>query len=259
MTAVDTARQDNHVDISISHLAKHFHTAKPVLRDVSFQVKSRSSTVIIGKNGSGKSTLLRCCIRLIEPTAGAVQILQHDMIKLHRNSLRHIRGKIGFIFQRQHLVPRLSVLTNVIHGAQAYTSGPRVWLQSLANESKREEAMLCLDSVGMAAFADRRADTLSGGESQKVAIARAFMQKPKIILADEPAASLDPKAADEAMELLYHHAKQKNVTLLFVSHNVNHAMRYADRIIGLHDGVAVVDTSPGGESETSLRGFFGEL
>ncbi len=245
-------------DVEVQQLSKYFVSNKRVLQDVSFQVAAKSSTAIIGKNGSGKSTLLRCCLRLIEPSSGRISLLQENVNTLKRRGLRRLRGKVGFIFQRHHLVPRLCALSNVIHGAQAYTHGPQVWLQSLAPNRIREEAMHWLESVGMVDFAANRVDTLSGGESQKVAIARAFMQKPKLILADEPAASLDPRSADEAMELLYKRTSEQGITLLFVTHNVNHALQYADQILGLQNGEITIRTTPSSESEASLRGFFGE-
>ena len=159
-----------------------------------------------------------------------------------RRELRGIRTRIGFVFQKHNLVGRLSALTNVVHGAQARDLGARAWLQSLAPQAIRQQALDCLERVGLAAMAGQRADQLSGGQSQRVAIARALMQQPEIVLADEPAASLDPQAGDEVMQLFASLMREEAKTVVFTSHNLSHALSFADRVIAIGGGKIVLDS-----------------
>lgn len=243
-------------DIAIEGLTKTYDGSNHVLQDVSFEVRRGEAVSLIGHNGSGKSTLLRCCLRLVEPTSGSVSLFGQRITESSRKRIRRYRCRVGFIFQRHNLVPRLSVLSNVLHGALARKSGPRVWYHSLARQEDREEALRCLERVGLAHLADRRADQLSGGESQRVAIARALMQRPKLLMADEPAASLDPNAGDQVMQLFLELCKEENLTLVFVSHNLEHALQYGERVLGLRDGRLELDTPAFSESVSSLRGLY---
>jgi len=226
----------------ITNLRKAYPDGALVLDGVSADIFDGQSVALIGANGAGKSTLLRCCIRLIEPSAGTIELLGDRVTALKPRTLRRLRSRIGFVFQKHNLVPRLSVLTNVIHGAQARRGGLRTWYQGLAPAATREEAMHCLDRVGLANLADRRADRLSGGQSQRVAIARALMQHPDFMMADEPVASLDPAAGEEVMHLFVSLLQEDGITLLYTSHNLRHALEYADRVIALQDGKIVIDT-----------------
>ena len=160
---------------------------------------------------------------------------------LKQRSLRRLRAEVGFVFQRHNLVRQLPVLSNVIHGAQSRQSGPRVWYHSLATRQTRERAMHCLDRVGLTALAQRRADQLSGGQSQRVAIARTLMQDPKFVIADEPVASLDPVAGLEVMELFVQLLREDGTTLLFTSHQLEQSIEFADRIVGLQAGRVSLD------------------
>ncbi|MEA1913914.1 MAG: phosphonate ABC transporter ATP-binding protein [Campylobacterota bacterium] len=224
----------------VENLSKSYNDTK-VLKDISFSIDEGSITAIVGSNGSGKSTLLRTLLRLIEPDEGNISFLGKDITGLKKKQLRKVRSQVGFVFQKHNLVTKLSVLTNVIHGNLSEKKGPRYWFESLSPKKCREEAMDCLHLVGMEKFAKRKTSKISGGQSQRVAIARALMQKPKIILADEPVASLDPKNGEKVMELFYNLAREKKITLVFVSHNVNHALKYSDRIIALQDGEIIID------------------
>lgn len=243
-------------DIEIAGLCKSFDGKRQILRDIHFSIPQGQAVALIGHNGSGKSTLLRCCLHLIKPCSGSVRLLGHNITGLPAVQLRRMRAKVGFVFQRHNLVPRLSVLTNVLHGVQARKKGPRTWFHSLAPREDREEAMDRLHSVGLAHLAEQRVDQLSGGESQRVAIARSLMQRPKIVMADEPVASLDPQAGDEVMRLFLARIKDEGLTLLFVSHNLDHALRYADRIIGLRDGRLELDGPAKAENIASLRELY---
>ena len=241
--------------LSVAGLTKDF-SGRPVLRGLDFALAPGQATALIGANGSGKSTLLRCLVRLVEPTSGRVRLLGREMTVLPPRALRQVRAEVGIVWQRHNLVPRLSALSNVIHGAQARMSGPRMWVQSLAPATVRDEAMSCLGRVGLADRALARVDSLSGGQQQRVAIARMLMQRPAVILADEPDASLDPQTGEEVMSLLLNLVRQEGLSLLVISHRLEHALRYSDRILGLANGRIALDTATGRADPTSLRQFF---
>ncbi|MFT5073882.1 MAG: phosphonate transport system ATP-binding protein [Patiriisocius sp.] len=243
--------------LQVSGLAKRFDgSQKPVFSDVSFYVSTGQSVALIGANGAGKSTLLRCCARLIEPDTGSIILDGVTLSSASRSELRKARNRVGFVFQKHCLVPRLSALTNVLHGNLARHSGPRSWIQGMAKQVDRERAMDCLEQVGLSHVADKRCDQLSGGQSQRVAIARALMQDPKILFADEPTASLDPQAGQEIMELFSSLVRSKGLTLLFVSHHIEHALHYSDRILGLQEQKLLLDSPSQSENLQSLRAFY---
>lgn len=229
------------------------------LRDVDCEVRMGERVVLLGSNGSGKSTLLRCLVRLIDCNSGSIQLFGEDVLACRGARLRYLRASTGFVFQKHNLVARLSVLTNVLHGAQSRWGGPQVWFQACAPNRLRDEAMECLARVGMQDFADRRADRLSGGQSQRVAIARSLMQRPRLLLADEPAASLDPSSGEEVMALLTTLMREEGTTVLFSSHDVDHARRYADRMIGLRDGGVVCQGPATGVSDDDLSALYGQV
>lgn len=243
-------------DLSVRGVSKRYN-GTTVLDDVGFEVRRGEAVSLIGSNGSGKSTLLRCCLRLIEPDFGNVSLFGQDVMGLRGGTLRRMRAQVGFVFQRHNLVPRLSVLTNVLHGAQSRDWGPHVWYQGLAPSGLREEALSCLERVGLAHLAQRRVDGLSGGQSQRVAIARALMQRPRIIFADEPVASLDPAAGEEVMQLFTDLIRAEGITLVFASHNLDHATGFADRLLGLQHGRVELDLPARSVRAQDLRGFYG--
>jgi phosphonate transport system ATP-binding protein len=241
--------------IAISELAKSFTPGRPVFSGITLNIAPNSIVALIGANGAGKSTLLRCIPRLIEPDSGDIRVLGSGVMGTRRE-LRNLRTRLGFVFQKHNLVGRLSALTNVVHGAQARNLGSRAWLQSLAPRAIREEALQCLDRVGLAAMAGQRADQLSGGQSQRVAIARALMQRPEIVLADEPAASLDPQAGDEVMQLFASLMREEAKTVVFTSHNLSHALSFADRVIAIGGGRIVLDSPSSQLKESDLRDLY---
>lgn len=234
------AAQRVETDLAISGLRKSFGSTT-VLDGIDFAVAHGQSVALIGANGTGKSTLLRCCLRLVDYDAGSVSLFEEPLEGLRGTALRRIRAQVGFVFQRHNLVQRLSALSNVVHGVQARQSGPNSWFQGLAAPAVREEAMHCLDRVGLADLASRRTGHLSGGQSQRVAIARALMQRPRLVFADEPVASLDPRAGEEVMELFVELMRSEGVTLVFTSHNLRHALAYAGRVVGLRGGRVALD------------------
>lgn len=243
--------------LTVTGLTKDF-PGRAVLRGVEFALPHGQATALIGANGSGKSTLLRCLVRLIEPTSGKIRLLDRDMTALAPRALRKVRAEVGIVWQRHNLVPRLSALSNVIHGVQARMSGPGAWVQLLAPAAVRDEAMACLDRVGLADRALVRVDSLSGGQQQRVAIARMLMQRPRLILADEPDASLDPQTGEEVMSLLLNLVRDDGLSLLVISHRLEHTLRYSDRILGLANGRIALDTATSRADATGLRQFFGE-
>ncbi|WP_026361383.1 phosphonate ABC transporter ATP-binding protein [Amycolatopsis nigrescens] len=210
------------------------------LDDVSFTVPPGEVVVLLGLSGSGKSTLLRHVDGLHHPTAGKVTALGTDVGRARGGRLRDLRRRIGFVFQQFHLVGSLSVLENVCTGALGRLRGPRLGLVSYP-KAVRLEALGHLDRVGLGPQAFQRADTLSGGQQQRVAVARALMQRPEILLADEPVASLDPESSAQVMRLIREIARERDLTVLCSLHQVELALSLADRIVGLRSGRVVLD------------------
>jgi phosphonate transport system ATP-binding protein len=243
-------------DLWVRGLTKRFDAATPVLDGVAFQVKAGQRVALIGANGAGKSTLLRCCMHLIPPDGGEVRLFGTPLAGLDAQALRRLRAQVGFVFQKHNLVPRLSALSNVLHGALPRAPLAQAWFQGLAPAALRSEALACLDRVGLSHIALRRADKLSGGQSQRVAVARALMQRPRLIVADEPAASLDPVAGDEVMALFSGRVKDEGLTMVFTSHDLVHAVKYADRVIALQRGQIVLDALSHTVSVAELRSLY---
>lgn len=239
----------------VDNLTKQFGEQK-VLQGISLSLQPGEVVALLGSNGSGKSTLLRTIPRLLEPNSGTVNVLGRAMSQTKGRSLRAIRSQVGFVFQKHNLVPRLSAFTNTLHGALGRTLGPQAWFHSFAPQALREEALWCLAQVGLQEHALKQTRFLSGGQSQRVAIARALMQQPRLILADEPVASLDPDAGEQVMELLQRVAKELGIGLLFSTHHLEHAINYADRIIGLIDGKIQFDAPANEMDIPTLRSIY---
>jgi phosphonate transport system ATP-binding protein len=223
--------------LEIKNLSKTYPgAAQPALSDVSISVPAGQFLVILGPSGAGKSTLMRCVNRLVEPTSGQILFENREIM----GDLRAIRRQFGMVFQQFNLVKRLSVLTNVLTGRLGYRSVARSLFYSFPASDKRTAAE-CLARVNMEHKAFQRADTLSGGEQQRVAIARALAQQPKVILADEPVASLDPKIARQVLGYLRQVAKELGITVLCNLHQVDYAREFAERIVGMSRGRVVFD------------------
>jgi len=248
-------RADAALDLAVRGLRKSFGRAE-VLRGIDLELRRGETVALLGSNGSGKSTLLRCAVRALEPDGGEVELLGEPLTGRPRHVLRRQRAQVGFVFQRHFLVPRLSALTNVLHGVQARRAGPRTWLQALASGEDRAAAMDCLDQVGLVEHAAQRVDRLSGGQSQRVAIARALMQRPRLMLADEPAASLDPQAADDVMTLFTDLVRRQGLSLLYTSHDLTHALRYSDRVVVLREGRVVHTGRSDAQEPALLRRYY---
>ena len=227
--------------ISVSDLSHRYPYGTGALDGINLTVDQGEAIVLLGHNASGKSTLLKALTRLIEPTAGAITIDGTVVTGASARGLRDVRRRVGTVFQSINLVDQVSVLSNVVHGALGRTNSPRHWFGWTAPGSSRDEAMACLERVGLGPFASRRADQLSGGQRQRVAIARMLMQRPKIVLADEPVAALDPRAGREVMDLLWQVVAEENLTLVCTLHQLELAEAYGDRIVALQRGRLLLD------------------
>lgn len=245
------------IDLQATGLTKGFGAAPAVFSDISLAIARGECVALVGANGTGKSTLLRCCLGLIAADAGQVELLGAPLARLGGAARRALRAKTGLVGQKHNLVPRLSVLSNVVHGLLGQHSGPRYWLQGLAPSEVRARGLAALEKVGLAELALRRADQLSGGQSQRVAIARALVGNPRFLVADEPCASLDPQAGEEVMALFMALVKSEGVTVLFTSHNVQHALTYGDRIIGLKGGKIAIDAASRSVTPQEMAELYG--
>ena len=230
--------------IQVRGLRKVFPPDKVALDGVYLEIAAGEFVMIIGQSGAGKSTLLRCLNRLVEPTAGEVKLNGAWVTGASSEALRSVRRQIGVIFQQFNLVKRAGVLENVLAGRLGHVPGLPSLLGRFPHKD-RDLAMTCLRQVGLEEFASRRADTLSGGEQQRVAIARALAQEPKVILADEPTASLDPKLTESIMGILQRISVERQLTLVVSQHMLETALTYGTRIVGLRQGRVTFDGPPG--------------
>ena len=245
--------------VEITDLGKQYPGADdPALSGVSLTVDRGEVVVLLGLSGSGKSTLLRHIDGLELPTSGSVRALDQDVPSLRGRELRTLRGRIGFIFQQFEIVGPLTVLENVLTGALSRIRGPRVGVWSYSREL-RLKALTHLDRVGLLERAYQRADTLSGGQQQRVAIARALMQDPEILLADEPVASLDPESSGQVMALIREIAAERSLTVVCSLHQVDLALGWGDRIVGLRAGRVVLDVSTDGLSRDQVMEIYGRV
>jgi len=243
--------------LSIQGLVKRYPTGDHALRGVDLSVPEGQVMALIGPSGAGKSTLIRCVNRLVEPTEGRIQLDDEELTGLRPRALRRARRQIGMIFQEFALVERLSVMENVLSGRLGYVGFWRSTLRRFP-QSDVEQAFDLLDRVGLAGFEDKRADALSGGQRQRVGIARALMQAPKLLLVDEPTASLDPKTSRQIMRLITELAAERRVATIINIHDVALAQRFVPRIVGLRAGEIVFDGAPGALDADRLTDIYGD-
>ncbi|MGX1309113.1 phosphonate transport system ATP-binding protein [Amorphus suaedae] len=229
--------------LKISKLVKRYGNGDPVLKELDLEVPGESVVSIIGASGAGKSTLLRCINRLVEPTSGTIELNGVELTSLRGRDLRMARRRIGMIFQSFNLVDRLTVMENVQSGRLGYLPLWRAAFRRYPREDIRRAYEL-MERVGIAHYANKRADELSGGERQRVGVVRALMQNPEILLADEPTASLDPKTSEQIMELLRALSREYALPVLINIHNVAEAKQYTDRIVGMRYGRIMFDDVP---------------
>ena len=226
--------------LTTTDLRKVYPTGDEALTDVSTRIEGNEIVAMIGPSGAGKSTFIRCINRLTEPTEGEVWIDDTELTALNDDDLRAARRDIGMVFQEYNLVERLTVMENVLSGRLGYVSNWQAFRRNFPSEDIAR-AYDILDTVGLGDMENKRADELSGGQRQRVGIARAVIQNPKILLADEPTSSLDPDTSHAVMDLLVEIAAEEDIPVLINIHEVDLAVEYADRILGLHDGKLVFD------------------
>ena len=227
--------------ISIKNISKTFSDGTPALKDVSLEIGAGEFGVILGPSGSGKTTLMRSLNGLVTPDRGTISL---DGVEVRPETHRQTRQAVGMVFQHFNLVGNLSTLNNVLTGLLDETSLWRSMFCLFTREQKLQ-ALKCLDEVGLLNKAYVRADQLSGGQQQRVGIARAIVRKPRVILADEPVASLDPVIAFNVLSLLRDISRSQEITVVCNLHQVDFAMRFADRIIGLSEGQILLNEVTG--------------
>jgi len=243
--------------VRVEQLTKIYPDGTRALNDISFSVNPGEFLIIIGLSGSGKSTLMRCINRLVEPTAGKVFVDDVEVTALEPDDLRRMRRQIGMIFQQFNLVKRSPVLTNVLAGRLGYV--PPAWaLYNYFPRDLREQALRHLTTVGIPEKAHTRADQLSGGQQQRVGIARALMQDPKLILADEPVASLDPATSHSVLRYVEDLNRREGTTVMCSMHFLSLARRYGTRLIALKGGEIVYEGLPVEIDERRFKEIFGE-
>lgn len=242
--------------IVFSNVSKTYPNGVQALKDVNLTVNDGEFVAIIGLSGAGKSTLLRSINKMHEITEGSIFIDNVDVSKLRGNDLRMVRRNIGMIFQSFNLVKRMNVFNNVLAGRVAYHSTFKTLFGLFPKEDKMI-ALEALDTMGILEKAFTRADQLSGGQQQRVALARAVAQQPKVILADEPVASLDPITTVQVMDDFRKINQKLGITIVANMHHVDLALKYATRIIGIKDGKIVFDGKADDVSEEVLHTIYG--
>ncbi len=242
--------------LKFDQVSKHYPNGVHALKNVSLEVMEGEFISVIGPSGSGKSTLLRAINRLIPISGGTVWLDGQTVSNQHGKKLREQRRKVGMIFQNYNLVYSLSVLQNVLHGRLGYMNG---WkgVFGLYSEKDKQEALELVKELGLEPFAYNRASELSGGQKQRVGIARAIMQNPKLLLCDEPIASLDPSSAKTIMELLRDMTQKRNITCIVNLHQLDAALQYSTRIIGLSKGKIVFDGPPAQLTDEMIERIYG--
>ncbi|MCH7974372.1 MAG: phosphonate ABC transporter ATP-binding protein [Bacteroidetes bacterium] len=243
--------------LKVKNLHKIYKNGMHALKGLNIEVQKGEFLVIIGLSGSGKSTLLRCINRLIEPTAGTVEFMGKDITHVKGEELRKVKAQIGMIFQHFNLINRHSVLKNVISGKLGQLKTLNSILGNFTDDIY-EEAYRNLEIVGIKEKAKERADTLSGGEQQRVAIARSLMQNPKLLLADEPVASLDPATSNSVMKFFEKVNKEFGTTVICNLHFLSLVRKYATRVIALKSGEIIYEGEPSEIDEKWFKTIYGE-
>lgn len=241
--------------LEVKDLRVVYQNGNEALKSVSLSAEPGEIIAVIGRSGAGKSTLLRCINGLQESTSGEVILDGQNITSMTSSQIRLARRYIGFIWQEYNLIERLPVITNVLTGRLGYNPGIGS-LFGYFDRKNREIALRSLERVNLLHRASFRADRLSGGEKQRVSIARAIAQQPKILLADEPVASLDPELSVQVMGDLARVARELGVLTLINIHQVDLAREFCDRIIGIAQGVVVYDGAPDGLNQDILNRIY---
>ena len=247
--------------LSIRQLDKHFANGRHALRDINLQVQAGEMVALIGASGSGKSTLLRHVAGLVLGDSGSESLIEIDGRPVQRRGridrdVRQLRAQVGFVFQQFNLVARLPVLVNVLVGSLHRISWWRGWTRVFP-KAERALALDALARVGIADCQAQRASTLSGGQQQRAAIARTLVQGAKVVLADEPIASLDPESSRNVMEILARINREDQCTVIVSLHQVDIAIRYCPRVVALHQGQVVYDGPSAELTPALLRELYG--
>ena len=243
------------MQVQVSGVGKTYPDGTRALDAVDVAIASGDGVVLLGANGCGKSTLLKCLLGLERVTTGRITIAGVDIGRARRREVLRLRRSIGSVFQQFNLVGNLTVFQNVLFGRLG-SDGLFASLAPTARPELRDRAVACLERVGLADLARRRTDTLSGGQQQRVAFARMLMQDAKLVLADEPVASLDPKAGREVMDLLFEIVRERQMTVVCVLHQLDFAVEYADRIVGLKNGRVAFDAPPAALDRAALDSLY---
>lgn len=242
--------------LAIQGLTKTYPTGDRALQGIDLTVPRGQVVALIGPSGAGKSTLIRCINRLVEPSGGRIFLEDEEITSRSPRALRGLRRSIGMIFQEYALVERLSVMENVLSGRLGHVGFWASWFRRFPH-TDIEAAFTLLERVGLGNFIDKRADALSGGQRQRVGICRALIQDPKILLVDEPTASLDPKTARDIMRLIVEMCRERGLAAIVNLHDVVLAQNFADRVIGLRAGVIVFDDRPDRLNAEALTAIYG--
>src|SRR5690625_1533552 len=242
--------------VRVRDLTKTFGNGTRALDAINLDVADGERIVLLGANGSGKSTLLKTLNRLLTPTSGSIEVNGTDAVRCSKRQLAALRREVGMVFQRINLVSQLSVLSNVIHGSLGRVGSPRHWFAVSARHDQRAEAMAALERVGLGHVAGRRAEQLSGGQQQRVAIARMLMQRPRLVLADEPVAALDPRAGRQVMDLLWEVTEEEGMTMICTLHHLELARTYGNRIVALRDGRVDIAAQISTLADADLTGLY---
>ncbi|WP_099827759.1 phosphonate ABC transporter ATP-binding protein [Oceaniglobus indicus] len=243
--------------LKLKKLVKTYRTGDQALKAIDLEIPAGQVLALIGPSGAGKSTMIRCINRLVEPTSGEVWLAERELTHLGSGALRRARREMGMIFQEYALVERLSVMENVLSGRLGYVGFWRSFLRRYP-QSDVDEAFRLLDRVGLVHMADKRADELSGGQRQRVGICRALIQNPKILLVDEPTASLDPKTSRQIMRLICELCAERGLAAIINIHDVALAQRFVQRVVGLRAGAIEFDGPPEGLTPDVLTTIYGE-
>ncbi len=236
---MDQEKQNSTI-LTLKKVGKTYDNTVHALQDVNISVEEGEFVSVIGPSGAGKSTLLRCINRLVDATEGEILFDGRDITHVTGKDLRWVRTRTGMIFQHYNLVNRLSVIENVLHGRLGHKS-TLSGVVGYYTEAEKEQAFEILDRLGLADQAYKRCDELSGGQMQRVGIARALMQEPRLILCDEPIASLDPSSARVIMDYLKAINETMRITCILNLHQVDVALKYSERVIGITAGCVVYD------------------
>ena len=243
--------------LRLENLSKTYRTGDRALQGIDLAIPNGQIVALIGPSGAGKSTLIRCINRLVEPTDGKVWLADTELTGLGSGALRRARREMGMIFQEYALVERLTVMENVLSGRLGYVGFWRSFLRRYP-QGDVDEAFRLLDRVGLLHMADKRADELSGGQRQRVGICRALIQDPKLLLVDEPTASLDPKTSRQIMRLIRELCTERGLAAIINIHDVALAQMFVSRVIGLRAGAIEFDGPPDALAPDVLTTIYGE-